>query len=132
LEAIVLAHDDDRRYGKILSATTSIVFFGTPHRGSKGATDIGKMVGTVVNACLSVSQTAGLTGTTRNDLLRTLGANSEPLKDLAISFRNRLHKLEIVTFYETEKIPPLSELVRPLPAEMIVSKTHLTLYEPRL
>ena len=127
MEAIVLAHDDDRRYGKILSATASIVFFGTPHRGSQGATDIGKMVGTVINACLSVSQTAGLTGTTRNDLLRTLSANSEPLKDLAVSFRNRLHKLEIVTFYETEKIPPLSELVSHLLAAMFISKRHLNL-----
>jgi hypothetical protein len=85
------------------------------------------MVGTVVNACLSVSQTAGLTGIIRNDLLKTLSANSEPLKDLAISFRNRLHKLEIVTFYETEKIPPLSELVRLLLAAMLVSKRHINL-----
>ncbi|KAF2195851.1 ankyrin [Zopfia rhizophila CBS 207.26] len=96
---------------KILSATASVVFFGTPHRGAHGITDIGKAVGTVVNACLRVSQTAGITGTTRTDLLRTLIADSESLKDIAISFRNRLDNLDVVTFLETMTTPPLSDLV---------------------
>lgn len=53
-----------------------------------------------------------MTGTTRTDFLNTLSADSDALKDLATSFRNRLRNLEIVTFYETEITPPLAELVR--------------------
>lgn len=62
--------------------------------------------------CLRASQTAGLAGTIRDDLLTTLGSNSQALSDLAVSSRNRLRDLGIVTFYETEKMPGLSELVR--------------------
>ncbi|KAF2705809.1 hypothetical protein K504DRAFT_484184 [Pleomassaria siparia CBS 279.74] len=109
-QALVLAHEDDHLYGNILTATSSIVFFGTPHRGSKGA-DIGKTVGRVVNMCLRVSQTAGIAGLVRDDLLTTLGSNSQALSDLAVSSRNRLRNLEVVTFHETEAMPGLSELV---------------------
>jgi hypothetical protein len=108
-----LAHEDDHLHGDILSATSGIVFFGTPHRGSKGA-DVGKIVGKVVNVCLRASQAAGIAGSIRDDLLTTLGSNSQALSDLAISSRNRLTNLEIVTFHETETMPGLSELVRHL------------------
>jgi hypothetical protein len=114
LQALVLAHEDNVRYGNILTATTAIVFLGTPHRGASGTTDIGKMVGGVINACLRISKSAGMTGTTRTDLLNTLSADSDALKDLATSFRNRLQSLEVVTFYETEITPPLAQLVRTL------------------
>jgi hypothetical protein len=70
------------------------------------------VVGRVVNTCLRASQTARLAGTIRDDLLTTLGSNSQALSDLAVSSRNRLKDLGIVTFYETETMPPLSELVR--------------------
>ncbi|KAH7091508.1 hypothetical protein FB567DRAFT_490488 [Paraphoma chrysanthemicola] len=108
-KALVLAHEDDHLHGDILSATSGIIFFGTPHRGSKGA-DIGKIVGRVVNVCLRAS-TAGVAGSVRDDLLATLKSNSKALSDLAISSRNRLRNLEIVTFHETETMPGLSELV---------------------
>lgn len=62
--------------------------------------------------CLRASQTAGLAGTIRDDLLTTLGSKSHALSDLAVSSRNRLRDLEIVTFHETETMPGLSELVR--------------------
>jgi hypothetical protein len=62
--------------------------------------------------CLRASQTAGIAGSIRDDLLTTLGSNSQVLSDLAISARNRLRNLEIVTFYETQTMPGLSELVR--------------------
>jgi hypothetical protein len=125
LEALVLAHEDNHLYGDILSATSGIVFFGTPHRGSKGA-DIGKVVGRVVNACLRASQAARLAGSIREDLLATLGSNSQVLSDLAISSRNRLKNLEVVTFYETECMPGLSELVRNLSGKRTSEKQTLT------
>jgi hypothetical protein len=113
LEALVLAHEDDRRYNRIISATSAIVFFGTPHRGSNGA-DIGTAVARVVNMSLRASQTARVTGSVRDDLLKTLQSNPQALSDLAVSSRNRLRSLEIVTFHETEVIPGLSELVSSL------------------
>jgi hypothetical protein len=61
---------------------------------------------------LRASQTARIVGPIRDDLLTTLGSNSQALTDLAISSRNRLKDLEIVTFYETATVPGLSELVR--------------------
>jgi hypothetical protein len=70
--------------------------------------------------CLRASQTAGIAGSIRDDLLTTLGANSQALSDLAISSRNRLRNLEIVSFHETETMPGLSDLVRSLP-----EKTYL-------
>jgi hypothetical protein len=63
--------------------------------------------------CLHASQTAGLAGTIRDDLLTTLGCNSQALNDLAVSSRNRLGDLGIVTFHETENMPGLSGLVGP-------------------
>ncbi|KAF2848626.1 hypothetical protein T440DRAFT_500299 [Plenodomus tracheiphilus IPT5] len=109
-QALVLAHEDDRLYGDILSAVSGILFFGTPHRGSKGA-DIGKTVGNVVNMCLCASHIAGIAGSVRADLLTTLESNSEALGELAVSSRNRLRNLEIGTFHETQTMPGLSELV---------------------
>ncbi|KAL6709561.1 hypothetical protein ACN47E_001496 [Coniothyrium glycines] len=109
-QALVLAHEDDRLYGDILSAVTAIVFFGTPHRGSKGA-DIGKVVARAINMCLRASQTARITGSIRDDLLTNLGINSQTLTDIAISSRNRLMNKDVVSFYETQTVPGLSDLV---------------------
>lgn len=109
-QALVLAHEDDHLYGNILRATSAIVFFGTPHRGSNGA-DIGKTIGRVVNLCLRASQMTGIAGSVRNDLLTVLGSHSQALGDLAISSRNRLRNMEVVTFCETETLPGLSELI---------------------
>jgi hypothetical protein len=72
--------------------------------------------------CSRASQIAGIAGSVRDDLLTTLGSNSQALSDLAISSRNRLRNLEVVTFYETETMPGLSELVRLQPEEHISMK----------
>lgn len=66
-----------------------------------------------------------MTGTTRTDLLNTLSADSDALKDLATSFRNRLRNLEIVTFYETEITPPLAEVVRTLVPHIVQDLTNI-------
>ncbi|KAJ5055078.1 hypothetical protein J3E74DRAFT_442389 [Bipolaris maydis] len=109
-QALVLAHENDHLYGDTISAFSAIVFFGTPHRGSTVA-DVGKMIGRVVNMCMRASLITGISGSIRDDLLTILESNSQALNDLAVSSRNRLRNLEIVTFYETEMMPGLSELV---------------------
>lgn len=123
-----MAHEDDRIYGDILSAVTGIVFFGTPHRGSKGA-DMGKVVARAVNMCLRASQTAGFAGLIRDDLLKDLGINSQTLTDIAISSRNRLMNKDVVSFYETKTISGLTDLVG---LTKICSSLRLTCLELRL
>ncbi|EMD85651.1 hypothetical protein COCC4DRAFT_181892 [Bipolaris maydis ATCC 48331] len=126
-QALVMAHEDDRLHGNILSAVSAIVFFGTPHRGSRGA-DVRKAIARVINMCMRVPGITGIVGSIRDDLLTTLESNSRALNDLAVSSRNRLRDLEIVTFYETQTIPGLSELVVPqtsaileIPCEDVIS-----------
>lgn len=120
-QALILANEDDR-YQDILSATSAVLFFGTPHRGASGSSDMAKLIGNILNVCLLVSGSRGLTGTTQTHLLDTLSANSSALEDIATSFRNRSSNLDIITFYETETTPPVGQLVlileAPFPAGM--------------
>jgi len=108
---MVLAHEQDKLYGGILNATYAIVFLGIPHGGTNETTDVAKLVGHVINACLHVSRSGGVAGIARIDVRDTLSSDSDALKILATSFRNRLQNLPIVTFYETEITPPLAQLV---------------------
>ena len=108
---MVLAHEQDELYGGILNATYAIVFLGTPHGGTSGTTDVAKLVGHVINACLYVSRSGGVAGIARIDVRDTLSTDSDALKILAATFKNRLYNLRIVTFYETEVTPPLAQLV---------------------
>jgi len=108
-EALVLAHEDNHIYADLLSAISAVLFFGTPHRGSRGA-NIGQIVGKVFNMCGLASPMV-----VRDDLLCTLGFGSQALNDLAESSRNRMEKLEIVTFCETQRIRGAFELVRNCP-----------------
>jgi len=110
LQALIIANEDNR-YRDVLAATSAVLFLGTPHRGASGTTDMGKLVGNIINVCLYVSGGRGLTGDTKTHLLDTLSANSSALKDIAMSFRNRSRDLKIVTFYETETTPPVGQLV---------------------
>ncbi|KAJ6284193.1 hypothetical protein J3E71DRAFT_377760 [Bipolaris maydis] len=126
-QALVMAHKNDRLHGNILSAVSAIVFFGTPHRSSRGA-DIRKAIARVINICMRVPGITGIVRSIRDDLLTTLESNSRALNDLAISSQNRLRDLEIVTFYETQTIPRLSKLVVPqtsaileIPCEDVIS-----------
>jgi len=105
-KALVLAHRDDSRYGDLLSSITSIVFFGTPHRGSKLA-DVGGVVGEAVRMIIDRS--------VRTDLLTALQSNSPALEELTKSCQDRLSNVDILTFYETEFMAGLSQLVRSFP-----------------
>ena len=90
-QAMVLAHEQDELYGGIFNATYAIVFLGTPHGGRSETTDVAKLVGHVINACLHVSRSGGVAGIARIDVRDTLSNDSDALKILVTSFRNRLH-----------------------------------------
>jgi len=103
-QALVLAHEDDSTYGGVLKCVTGVIFLGTPHRGSRIAA-LGSVVGTIVNL-------PGLPAkAVRTDLLDYLKPGSRHLQDLAISVRNRLAGLTVVSFYESEVQHPLASVV---------------------
>ena len=88
----------------MLKSVTGVIFLGTPHRGSSIAT-LGSVVGTIVNL-------PGLPAkAVRTDLLDYLKPGSRYLQDLAISVRNRLAGLTVVSFYESEMQYPLASVV---------------------
>ena len=111
----MIAHEDDAFREAISRSVTGIVFLGTPHRGNIGA-DLANVIGKMLSAAMGLMVKPGD--------LKLLAHNSEPLRDLALSARHRLHNLALVSFYETRPIPPLNFLVCgsyifwPVPAAM--------------
>lgn len=109
-KALVLAHEDDTVYRTLLDSVSGIVFMGTPHRGSSIA-NLGSVVGRIVNTCSATTTATLQNRVIRTDLLDYLNHGSKALHDLAVSVRNRLQDLVIISFYETEALSPLSSMV---------------------
>ena len=93
----------DHYYEDILTSTTAVVFFGTPHRGSAIA-DRGRAIGEAANAFFLVPAV-------RNDLIESLSLGSEKLAVLFESFCKQLDYLKIVTFYERNVLASFGRLV---------------------
>ncbi|KAJ3537607.1 hypothetical protein NM208_g4450 [Fusarium decemcellulare] len=117
-EALVLAHEDNLRYGDIVKSTTGIVFMGTPHQGS----NIADWTSFLTNSIQIVSGNRIV----RNDLLKDLRTHSSTLLEISKSFLPRSSNLAIMSFVETQVEPPLTVLVVPkessqlgLPTEMV-------------
>ncbi|KAF5010114.1 hypothetical protein FDECE_3700 [Fusarium decemcellulare] len=117
-EALVLAHEDNLRYGDIVKSTIGIVFMGTPHQGS----NIADWTSFLTNSIQIVSGNRIV----RNDLLRDLRTHSSTLLEISKSFLPRSSNLVIMSFVETQVEPPLTVLVVPkessqlgLPTEMV-------------
>jgi hypothetical protein len=106
----VLAHEDDMVYGTLLNSVAGVVFMGTPHKGNSMA-NLGSVVGRIVNTCLATTTATLQNKAIRTDLLDYLNHDSRVLHDLAISVRNRLQDLMVISFYETEALSPLSSMV---------------------
>lgn len=103
-KALIFAHEDSATYGKVLKSVAGVIFLGTPHRGSSVAR-LGSVVGSIINF-------PGLPmKAVRTDLLDYLKLGSCHLQDLAVSVRNRLADLAVVSFYETEAQSPLPSVV---------------------
>jgi protein SERAC1 len=88
------------RYKFLLDSIRGILFFGTPHRGSSLAT-WSTLLGSVV---LAVSF-----GTMTNlGLSKDLQSHSIALQEISKSFVDRAKNLQIVSFYETDKMDLLN------------------------
>ncbi|KAF7198642.1 Protein SERAC1 [Pseudocercospora fuligena] len=96
--ALILAHERQDLHENIGPMVKGIMFFGTPHRGSE-----------IASWSTIFSNLASLTtaGQIRSDLLKNLESSSITLRDISTQFVARAAGLQIVTFYEQEKLKAL-------------------------
>lgn len=94
IQALVIAHEEsaDSRKHQITQATKSVLFLGTPHRGSNFA-----LLGMMVSY---LSYWRG----SRTDLLEFLTPSSRELEDLCLSFSKAFESARIVNFFENRPI----------------------------
>jgi hypothetical protein len=85
----VIAKNNDN-FKEIRKATSSLVFFAVPHQGGHGTT-----LGTIARNIVTV-----LHGEERNDLLRSLQANSLFQENQAGIFRHQLEDYQILSVVE--------------------------------
>jgi hypothetical protein len=96
-----MAHREPDKYDSITEAVASIIFFATPHGGSKTA-DIGALACNIASLAFQ---------TPAKQLLKALKSDSSILSQLADDFRNLRLNLNVVSFYERRKTPHINALV---------------------
>ena len=90
-QALVAAKNDDT-FADLRKNTYGLVFFAVPHQGGHGAS-LGKIAKNIVTT---------LTGSSRNDLIESLCANSFFQENQATFFRHQLEDYQIVSICETK------------------------------
>lgn len=101
-KAIIKAHERDR-YHDLLQSIHGVMFFGTPHRGSSLAN-----WSTVLGNIASV---ASFGSKTNWKLSQNLQTESGQLHEISKSFVDRAKALQIISFYETDKMDFLNQRV---------------------
>lgn len=104
LKALILAHEQPEHYIDLSKSVRGVIFFGVPHCGSNVA-----YWGTFAANLLETIQ---LGFGTNSNFVKDLQRNSETLANISELFFKLSDKLEIRTFYETEKL--LNKVVCPL------------------
>lgn len=95
IKQALLNAKEDPKYTSIRSATSGLVFFGTPHRGAK-AVELGKIAARVARF---VSK-----GHASNDLLDCLEHNSLFTRQMTDRFRHQLEDYRVVSFIEGKEV----------------------------
>ncbi|KAK4861847.1 hypothetical protein LT330_003882 [Penicillium expansum] len=95
IKQALLNAKEDPKYTSIRSATSGLVFFGTPHRGAK-AVELGKIAARVARF---VSK-----GHASNDLLNSLEHNSLFTRQMTDRFRHQLEDYRVVSFIEGKEV----------------------------
>ncbi|CAI7635986.1 unnamed protein product [Penicillium viridicatum] len=95
IKQALLNAKEDPKYTSIRSATSGLVFFGTPHRGAK-AVELGKIAARVARF---VSK-----GHANNDLLDCLEHNSLFTRQMTDRFRHQLEDYRVVSFIEGKEV----------------------------
>ena len=112
-QALIDAEIKKREYSCIKASTYGLVFFATPHKGGNraGGADL------VANIC------SGLTGGSRNSLLKQLERNSILREISTEQFGPQIENYDILTYFETKLtkvvigkvafFPQITSMVRP-------------------
>ncbi|KAI9767544.1 MAG: hypothetical protein M1840_005581 [Geoglossum simile] len=95
-KVLIIAHERSDHYGRFLNCVQGVVFLGVPHRGSDLA-----YWGTFAANLLYITQLGFGTNPAFVDALRR---NSETLANISEQFIERGSRLQIRTFYETDKL----------------------------
>jgi hypothetical protein len=77
------------------------MFLGTPHRGSETA-DLASVLTGVVNVAARVGSLGLAKNPLQQDILNELKTGSKPLPELHDTFRKRVSKLQVKSFFETK------------------------------
>ena len=100
--ALVMAHAHSLRYNSLITAIKSVIFMGTPHRGSDSV-NWSKILGRLANI--------PMLGNIKTDLLKDLQPKSELLMTISSDFVERGAGLSIFSIYERKFIPGLQDLI---------------------
>ncbi|KAJ5651781.1 hypothetical protein N7507_009207 [Penicillium longicatenatum] len=95
IKQALLNAKEDPKYNSIRTATSGLVFFGTPHRGAK-AVELGKIAARVARF---ISK-----GQASNDLLDCLEHNSLFTRQMSDRFRHQLEDYRVVSFIEGKEV----------------------------
>ncbi|KAM7212754.1 hypothetical protein V8F06_011843 [Rhypophila decipiens] len=95
-EMLIQATLDTTNHGSIAHCVSGVVFLGTPHRGSKSASQA-QIISKIIN-------TATLGSGIRSDLLRTLQVSSPELETISRHAIQLLKRISIVSFYERKPL----------------------------
>jgi len=99
-EAVVLAQIHPEKYPFIKDSIKGILFLSTPHRGSESV-EWPQLLAKILNASLYL--TAGLHGSARTDLLKSLERNSKELRGISDNFSSQVKCIKIISCYEQNK-----------------------------
>lgn len=91
IEQALVRAEIGTKYKEIQKATKSIAFFGTPHRGGRGA-DLGTTL-----ASISLL----FTGSVKNNFMETLQKGSTSADTIQEMFKDQAIQYKIVSFFET-------------------------------
>ncbi|PYH81327.1 lipa and NB-ARC domain protein [Aspergillus uvarum CBS 121591] len=93
-QALLNAHEDPK-YNAIRNNTYGLVFFGTPHRGTKGV-ELGKIAAKVARFVAK--------GHASNDLLDSLEHNSLFTRQMTSRFSHQLEDYRVISFVEGKEV----------------------------
>ncbi|KAM7184442.1 hypothetical protein V8F20_012226 [Naviculisporaceae sp. PSN 640] len=106
-EMLIQASLDTSNHGQIARCVKGVVFVGTPHRGSKSASQA-QILSKIIN-------TATLGSGVRSDLLKSLQVSSPELETISRHAIQLLKAISIVSFYERKPLG-LGVIVEPFSA----------------
>ena len=84
----------------LIPRLSGVMFLGTPHRGSDSA-DLASVLTGVVNVAARVGSLGLAKNPLQQDILNELKTGSKPLGELHDTFRKRVSKLQVKSFFET-------------------------------